>query len=180
VAQQLDSAGNIGRTPPVTFTVLSPGTTTTPAGTGTTTPSGNTTSTGSTKTASLSLSGPVSGGAGRVRLTIACRGSGVAAYDVTVSLSSLERLTAGRVTAVTARDTRTVAVGSAHTVIAAGNKRTLTIGLNSSGRQLLAHFARLPVRLRLALVGRSGTGAVVTQTLTVTPPKPGDPKPANH
>lgn len=183
VAEQSTQAGNVGRTPPVTFTVLSltPGTNTT--STNTTSTNTTTTTAGATSSASsgvkasttvtappsLSLIGSISGTGGHVRLTLACRATAPTPCNVSVSLSSLEHLKAGRVTAVAASATRLLGVGSARTLIRAGHRLTLTVALNRPGRQLLLRFRRLPLRLQVTLSGTNGPRVVLTRTATVTP-----------
>ncbi len=188
VAAQSTQAGNVGRTPPVTFTVLppTPGTNTTTTNTTiTNTTSTNTTTTTAAATSSassgvkasttvtappsLSLIGSISGTGGHVRLTLACRATAPTPCNVSVTLSSLEHLKAGRVTAVAASATRLLGVGSVRTLIRAGHRLTLTVALNRPGSQLLLRFRHLPLRVQVTLSGTNGPGLVLTRTATVTP-----------
>jgi hypothetical protein len=100
----------------------------------------------------VSVHGSPSGNGGVVKVALACAAS-----------SNGCRVTATLTTTPTRR--RTVSVGSRTVRIAAGKTSTVTVTLNATGRRLLARRHRLPVRLRVAVSGRT----VTTRSLTVKP-----------
>jgi hypothetical protein len=87
---------------------------------------------------------------------------------VTASLTSTETVQGNKVLGVSAavKHHRTVGVGTRTVTIAAGKTATITVTLNATGRRLLARFHRLPVRLRIAVAGRSRS---TTRNVTVRP-----------
>jgi hypothetical protein len=109
-----------------------------------------------------------------VSVTIACGGPTGTACTGTASLSSLEHISSGTVTAITARKhhkrTRTIGDGSTHFSVAGGSSRTVTIHLSAKARALLAAHGKLPAKLTLALAG--STSPLATRTLTIKPAKP--------
>jgi hypothetical protein len=71
-------------------------------------------------------------------------------------------------------DSKLTVVGSASTVLHAGSKRTLKVGLNRTGRKLLAKHRKLTVLLRVL----SGKRQLVHKTLTLKPKPP--PRKKHH
>jgi hypothetical protein len=166
VASQLDRAGNEGTSGSTTFTVPAPpGPGSSPApGQG----SGSTSKPGAASP-SIAIIGSPSGAAGRVRVTLACRGS-AGSCIVIATFDTVEHLSGSRVMAVTARPgkrrAKLVVVAGKRVTIETGKQATVTLALNRTGRTLLGEFDRLPVRLRLAL-GSSRTS--LTRSLVVHP-----------
>jgi hypothetical protein len=115
----------------------------------------------------VSLHGSPSGSGGKVRLALNCAASS-SACRVTISLKSTETTQGNKVLGVSAavKRHRTVGVGTRTVKIVAGKTTTVTVTLNATGRRLLARFHRLPVRLRIAVAGRSGS---TTRNVTVRP-----------
>jgi hypothetical protein len=119
--------------------------------------------------------------AGRtVGVPLTCSAQAAGSCTITVRLTVLETLHGGRVVAVTAqraraRDAaagrrvssshRTVLLGSVTAHVPAGQRRTVAVALNATGRSLLARVHRLSARLSV-----SGTvvGAIGAQLRTAT------------
>jgi len=67
-----------------------------------------------------------------------------------------------------------VVVGNAHVALTAGQRRTVEVGLNGTGKHLLATHHPLEVTLRVTQVlGNGHTVTVRTQTVTFQSHKPG-------
>ena len=130
--------------------------------------------------AKAAIVGSPSGRNGKIRLTLGCSGVAGQTCQVQVLGTTLERVRGRRIISVSAR-TRTrskrVTVASANVKIPAGKKTTLVLGLNRTGRSLLARFHSLPVRLTGTLVAPGGgKSAFLGKKLTVKPA----PKPRKH
>jgi hypothetical protein len=119
--------------------------------------------------------GSASGAAGKVTFTIACTGSAGTTCEVESELTTVEKTRHGRLVAVSARRHRPkthsqrVSVGSSKLTIPAGQRVTIAIELNATGKSLLARFGRLPVHLSAVLVSAGHHSAIIAQNLTVKP-----------
>jgi hypothetical protein len=118
--------------------------------------------------------------AGRtVSVPLTCSGQAAGSCTITVRLTVVETLRGGRVIAVAARRTarlgrtaaarrssrKTVTVGAVTVRVPAGQRRTVTVALNTTGRHLLASLRKLTAKLSV-----SGTvvGAISAQLRTAT------------
>lgn len=119
--------------------------------------------------------GSVKGANGKVTFTIACTGSAGTSCEIESTLSTVEKTRHGRLVAVSARHHRSknrstrVVVGSSKLTIPAGQRVTVTIALNATGKSLLARFGRLPVHLSVVQVSGGHRSTVIAQNLTVKP-----------
>ncbi len=119
--------------------------------------------------------GVVSGANGEVKLTLACVGTAGTSCEVESTLTTLLRKRGGRPIAVAARHHRRkarnqkVTVGASKLTIPAGEQVTIVIGLNGSGRRLLAHFGHLPVHLAVLELNGGHRVTIIAQNLVVTP-----------
>ncbi len=111
-------------------------------------------------------------------VSVSCRGSGGATCRVGLTLTVVETFKGHRLIAVSARaNTRkirkTVVLGTASARLTAGQSVKVRIGLNATGRALLA--ARHTLKAKLAVTERLASGRTITlstQTLTFTRPRP--------
>ena len=93
---------------------------------------------------------------GVVLVPLAC--SGGSGCSIIASLSVVERMRGGSVVGIAARKrlrTKVGVVGRASTDLAAGQRKTLRVGLNRVGRRLLRRFGTIRVTLRVAHDGRT-------------------------
>jgi hypothetical protein len=123
--------------------------------------------------AAVALVGKPSGRNGKITLVLQCTGVAGQSCAVALSASTLERLSHGRARSLAARSRRvTVAAGTI--TLPAGQRITVPLGLNRTGRKLLAHFGKLPVTLTTMLLPAAGRGLPLPSVrLTVKPrPKP--------
>ncbi len=133
--------------------------------------------------AGASQVGAAKGKNGEVTFTIACRGEAGTSCSIGATLTTVEKIRHGRLVAVSARRHPTsrseeVTVGTSSLTIPAGQKVTISIQLDSTGKVLLSRFGRLPVHLSVIQVIASVVGeavspghhlTVISQNLTVTP-----------
>jgi hypothetical protein len=127
--------------------------------------------------ASAAVRGGVSGANGEVAFTIACHGAAGTSCTIRATLTTLERLAHGHVTALAAaRHGKRVSVGAATATIPAGATRKVTVKLNVRGRKLLRRFGKLPVHLLAKLLGTGPPATLVAKNLTVHPA----PRPRRH
>jgi hypothetical protein len=119
------------------------------------------------------LAGNASVGSARVSGTMAsipitCKG--VTSCTVSLELTVTETLRGHRVLAVGARKTkvthRTVVVGTARATVKAGQEQTVRIGLNRTGRNLLAARHRLATKLTVTQRIADRNLVIFTQTVT--------------
>lgn len=125
--------------------------------------------------------GAAHGSNGEVTFTLACKGTAGTACEVESTLTTVEKLRHGKPVAVAARHhprTRTeeVTVGSSKLTIPAGQKITISIQLNATGKSLLARFGTLPVHLSVVQLSAGHRSTVIAQNLTITPHR----KPRRH
>ncbi len=125
--------------------------------------------------------GTAKGDNGEVTFTLTCKGTAGTACEVESTITTIEKLRHGRLVAVSARRhprTRSeeVTVGSSKLTIPAGQKVTISIQLDSTGKSLLAKFGALPVHLSVVQVSAGHRSTVIAQNLTVTPHR----KPRRH
>lgn len=118
---------------------------------------------------------------GEVTFTLACKGTAGTTCEVESTLTTIEKLRHGKPVAVSARRhprTRTeeVTVGSSKLAIPAGQKVTISIQLDSTGKSLLSKFGALPVHLSVTQLSAGHRSTVIAQNLTVTPHR----KPGKH
>ncbi len=120
---------------------------------------------------------------GKVTFTIACTGAAGTSCEIESTLTTIEKTRHGRLVAVSARHHRTknrsarVVVGSSKLTIPAGQRVTIAIALNATGKSLLARFGRLPVHLSVVLVRGAHRSTVIAQNLTL---KPRHRRPGRH
>lgn len=118
--------------------------------------------------------GAVRGTNGEVTFTIACTGSAGTSCEVESTVTTIEQTHNGRLLAVSARRhhhgnrSTTVTVGSSKVTIPAGQRVTIAIQLNSTGKSLLARFGALPVHLTVFQLSGGHRSTVIAQNLTVT------------
>jgi hypothetical protein len=125
--------------------------------------------------------GSAHGKDGAVTFTVVCKGAAGTSCEIESTLTTIEKLRHGRPVAVSARRhpaTRLeeVTVGSSTLTIPAGQKVTISIQLNATGKSLLSRFGRLPVHLSVVQLSSGHRSTVIAQNLTVTP----HPKPRHH
>lgn len=111
---------------------------------------------------------------GEVSFTIACTGTAGTSCEVEATATTVERTHNGRLVAVSARRhhrnrSTKVVVGASKLTIPAGERVTILVQLNATGRNLLARFGRLPVHLGVVLVSAGHRSTVIAQNLTVRP-----------
>ncbi|HUB74762.1 MAG TPA: carboxypeptidase regulatory-like domain-containing protein [Solirubrobacteraceae bacterium] len=136
----------------------------TSTGSSSTSSSGNSSSsTGSSEVASfknakISL-GRVKATSDAVLVSLRCTAPSGSCPAATVELTVVEKLTAGKVTALSAKSgKRTVVLGKLTVTITAGQSRTVKVALNAAGRKLLSAHGRLPVEVSVS-AGSSTVGA---------------------
>ncbi len=118
--------------------------------------------------------GAANGKNGEVMFSVACKGEAGTACEIESTLTTVEKTRHGKPVAVSARRhprTRSeeVTVGSSKLTIPAGQRVTISIPLNSTGKGLLAKFGDLPIHLSVVQVISGRRSAVIAQNLTVTP-----------
>jgi hypothetical protein len=125
------------------------------------------------------LDGSPSIHANSVEVKIACQGVAAQRCTGSIAATTTEHLTTNgkTVVAVAAKKkparSKTVLVGKASFTIAVGHAKTVGVGLNGTGKRLLARFKRLPARLRITAKGADGKRTTIaTRTITFKPPKP--------
>jgi len=135
--------------------------------------SATTTTTGTTPTGTV---GAASAGRAAVvgdslSAKLSCSGASGESCKLGLSLTSVEKVEAGKTFAVAARGKgkpkpkstkRTVAIGSASLVLSGGGSRTVKFSLNSTGKALLGKFRKLPAHLTITETQASGTASVVS------------------
>jgi hypothetical protein len=125
--------------------------------------------------------GTAKGKNGEVTFSLTCKGTAGTACEVESTLTTVEKIRHGKPVAVSARRhprtrTEAVTVGSSKSTIPAGQKVTISIQLNATGKSLLAKFGALPVHLSVVQVSAGHRSTVIAQNLTVTPHR----KPRHH
>lgn len=125
--------------------------------------------------------GATKGNNGEVTFTLICKGASGTSCEVESTLTTIEKLRRGRPVAVSARRhprnrTERVTVGFSKLTIPAGQKVTISIVLNSTGKSLLARFGALPVHLSVVQLSAGHRSTVIAQNLTVTAHR----KPRHH
>ena len=117
--------------------------------------------------------GSITATKGKVTLTVSCSAAAGASCNVQSLLTSIEQKRAHKLVGVLARKVKTVStkvtVGTAHTTIPANGRATIVIGLNATGRALIARFGKLPAHLQVTLAGGPAR-TIVSQNLTIKPP----------
>jgi hypothetical protein len=110
---------------------------------------------------------------GRVKVTgpaasvpVRCTGATGAVCKVSVTLTVIETVKGGKVTAVSAAKKKTVVLATASTTIAAGQAKTIVIALNATGKHLLAQHHTLKVKLAITQPGVAKASVVSGQTIT--------------
>jgi Glucodextranase, domain B len=117
--------------------------------------------------------GTAKGKNGEVTFSLTCKGTAGTACEIEATLTTIEKLRHGKPVAVSARRhprtrTEAVTVGSSSLTIPAGQKVTISIPLNATGKGLLAKFGALPVHLSVVQVSSGHRSTVIAQNLTVT------------
>jgi hypothetical protein len=118
--------------------------------------------------------GGAKGNNSAVTFTVACKGEAGASCEVESTLTTIKKLRHGRLVAVSGRRhpknrTEKVTVGSSKLTIPAGQKVTISISLNATGKSLLARFRALPVHLSVVQISGGHRSAIIAENLTVTP-----------
>jgi Bacterial Ig-like domain (group 3) len=119
----------------------------------------------------LAVVGSPSGKKGRVTLVESCAAQSSVNCQSTNTLTATETLQKGKPIAVASRapiTQRVVVVGTKRASIKPGQKLTVEITLNRTGRKLLASFGKLPVTLTVALA-TSPPSIVLRKTLVIKP-----------
>lgn len=160
---EVSTADGLAAGPDATFTTAAPAPVPTPGGGGGTPAAPTLKATGFKRTKT------------GVSAVLTCTGTAGQSCRGTLSLRTVERLKGSRLIALSAAATRTKAVttGQRTYAVAAGRSTTVTVGLNATGKRLLARFGRLPLRLRVTLKDSAGKLAVVSTSakLTLKAPK---------
>ena len=131
--------------------------------------SGSSTNTGASgvasfKGAKLISVGAVKAAGAAVLVSLRCTASGGSCPAATVELTVVERMTAGKVTALSARSgKRTVVLGKLAVTLAAGRSRTVKVALDAAGRKLLSAHGGL--RVEVSVSAESTTVGVKHVTL---------------
>jgi hypothetical protein len=113
----------------------------------------------------------VTAAGGKVHVSLECRGLAGSACAGQIALTSIERVSRGRIRAVIARvRSHQVGVGAARLTIPAGSRMTIAVALSSTGRRLLARFRRLPLSVTIRQIGGAGATLRPLNTI-VTPPR---------
>jgi Putative Ig domain len=121
-----------------------------------------------------------------VSATIGCSSSDSADCLGALTVVTVEHLTGGDVTAISAsakskkpkkpkKTTRTVTLGTTQFSITAGGTQVVTVKLNATGKKLLAKYHKLPAKLILTSNGVSAP--LATSSITI---KPSKKKPKHH
>jgi hypothetical protein len=160
--------------------VFGPGST---SGGGSTGGSGGTTG-GGTSTGGGPVSVPsahvvsVSGGRGKLTVTLSCPAGGASCAAVTVNATVKEHLKGKRITAIAAGakkkkspTTKQVVVASGGVTLSAGATQALTLTLDSTGRTLLSKFGKLTTIVTVSSAGKTIDTATVTVQKAAKPKK---------
>ncbi len=114
-----------------------------------------------------------------VSVPVTCSAQAAGSCTITVRLTVVETLRGGHAIAVAARRSRrvTVTIGASTVHVPAGQRRTVTVALNATGKRLLARLHRLAARLSV-----SGTvvGALSAQLRSATVTLGGTGKASSH
>ena len=117
--------------------------------------------------------GSASGAKGKVTFKVSCTGAAGETCTVHAALTTVEKLRGSHLLGIAARGrrhNRTITVGAITLVIPAGQSVSVTVGLNSTGRKLLARFHKLPVHLLATLEPEAHhLTTVISQNLTIKP-----------
>ncbi|TMM07115.1 MAG: hypothetical protein E6G05_03310 [Actinobacteria bacterium] len=102
----------------------------------------------------------------------------------TETLTTVETISGGKVSTIRAagkgkRATKVVVVGRKKTKVAGGHTVTVTVGLNSTGRQFLKQFGNVPVTLRVELLRAGKLVTIAKRKLTIKPKKTAPKKPSH-
>jgi len=121
--------------------------------------------------ATASQIGNTSAAKGQVKFTLACHGVAGTSCKVHVTLTTVEKTRHGHLIGIQAAKTKStkVTVASLTVVIPAGQRVTITLKLNATGRKLLKRFGKLPSHLTAILEHEGGRSTVIAQNLTVKP-----------
>jgi Bacterial Ig-like domain (group 3) len=121
----------------------------------------------------LSLSGSPSSNGNGVSDKLSCAASPPRPCEVTETLTSIETTQGGQPIAVSATHAkhkqRTVVLATKTVTIKPGQRVTMTVSLNGTGRKLLKRFRKLPVKLTVALTVSGKHVTVATRTLKLRP-----------
>jgi hypothetical protein len=111
-----------------------------------------------------------------VKVSAVCGGVAGQTCRGKISISAVEHLLGGRLTAVTARAgrrrrTRTIVLATHSYSVTAGSRTTVVLKLSKSGIRLLTKMHRLPVRVALTAKGLKKPQATVKATLRAPKPR---------
>jgi hypothetical protein len=118
----------------------------------------------------------VSGGGGKLTVTLSCPAGGVVCAPVSLEATVKEHLKGSKITAITAggkkkkahATTKQLVVASGGVTLAAGVTKALTLTLDSTGQVLLSKFGKLTTVVTVS----SGDKVIDTTTVTVQKTKP--------
>jgi hypothetical protein len=116
--------------------------------------------------------GTVSGANGKATLAFVCEGAAGESCRVQIALTTVEKLRGHRIVAVSAKaktHTKTIKVAAITLTIRAGQRVTISISPDATGRKLLSKFGKLPVNLTAILVNGATKTTIVAQNLTIKP-----------
>ncbi len=105
-----------------------------------------------------------------VKVSIKCSGTTGQKCPVTLTLSVTETIRNGKVIAITAKKKKpktkkkTVVIGRMSATLVVGQRKTLTVSLNRTGKQLLAR--RHVLRAKLTVTERGKAKPVLVKTVT--------------
>jgi hypothetical protein len=129
--------------------------------------------------------GSAKGANGEASFTISCTGSTGTSCEIESTLTTVEKTRGGMPVAVSAKHhskthSKQLTVGSSKLSIPAGQRVTIAIQLNSTGKSLLSKFGKLPVHLTAVLLTAGHRSTVIAQNLTVKPHKTKHKKHHHH
>jgi hypothetical protein len=120
----------------------------------------------------LSLVGQPKLGASGASLSLACQAPAGQTCSGAATLTTTEKiqLPGNKVLTLSAHNphkrirSRIVVVGAARFTVAAGQTKTVSVSLNSTGKKLLSKFGRLPVTLTVTFTAANGQSSTVVRT----------------
>jgi PKD repeat protein/flagellar hook assembly protein FlgD/pimeloyl-ACP methyl ester carboxylesterase len=122
----------------------------------------------SSRAHAVAMSGPITSKSGIVSVPLRCAATSGGCAPATVQLTVVEQLRSGRVTAIAATKKskaakQTVVIGSATITLNAGQRKTVKVSLNATGKKLLAQHKNLAVQAQIISEGQ----ALKTQTISI-------------
>jgi hypothetical protein len=120
----------------------------------------------------LTALGKASASASGVHFTVSCQASPGGSCKGLGALTTLERLQGNHIVGLSARTrSKRTGVGRATFTVATGQRRTVFVKLNPTGRKLLGRFRKLPLTLTVTLSnGASGKPTTILKTKLIARP----------